>query len=201
MKKTTILLIRHGHTVGGEEKRYKGHIDVELSPEGESQIRSLKQRFNGLIETTNAVYCSDLKRAIRSAEIISEGLDITPVIVPEFRERSFGIWEGMSFEEIEKAFPREFNLWKSDPLNYSPPGGESTMEVQKRTIEALGRLLNQHRGDTISIVAHGGINRVILCHFMGIPLSNIFRIEQNFGCLNIIDLYDDGVPVVRLVNG
>ncbi len=200
-ERTSLLLVRHGHTVGGDERRYKGHIDVELSAQGEEEMRELSQRLLESELVPRAVYCSDLKRARRSAAILSEPLGLTPVVVPELRERSFGRWEGMSFEEIAAEYPREFGNWTSDPLRFAPPGGESTLAVKERTLGAVGGLVEEHRGERFCIVAHGGVNRVILCHFMGLPLEHFFRIEQDYGCLNVIDLYGDGLPVIRLLNG
>ncbi|NOZ25859.1 MAG: alpha-ribazole phosphatase [Nitrospirae bacterium] len=198
---TTVFLIRHGHTVGGEERRYKGHMDVELSEAGERSMQRLAENLAGLDRTVDAVYCSDLKRAMKSASILSAALGLEPVVVPELRERSFGRWEGMSFEEISEAYPEEFSRWKQDPLRFSPPAGESTLEVELRTLSAVNSLIERHRGGMFWIVAHGGVNRIILCHFMGLPLENIFRIEQDYGCLNIVEIYGDGFPVIKLLNG
>jgi len=198
---TTLFLIRHGHTVGGEEKRYKGHIDVELSEMGKRIIQRLTENLQRLNHTLNAIYCSDLKRALKSAEILSAPLGLNPVVIPELRERSFGRWEGMSFDEISGEYPGEFEKWKADPLKFSPPDGESTLEVKERTLSTVNGLFKRHQGETFSIVAHGGVNRIILCHFMGLPLENIFRIEQDYGCLNIIEIYEDGFPVIKLLNG
>lgn len=198
-KTTTLLLIRHGHTIGGEERRYKGHIDVELSERGEKAMQRLAEDLAGL--DIDAVYCSDLKRATKSASIVSAALGLEPLVVSALRERNFGRWEGMSFDEISAAYPEEFSRWAQDPLRFSPPAGESTVEVELRTLSALRSLIDRHRGGMFCIVAHGGVNRIILCHFMGLPLENIFRIEQDYGCLNIIEIFEDGLPVIKLLNG
>jgi broad specificity phosphatase PhoE len=228
---TTLYLIRHGKTEGGEIRRYKGTIDVPLSENG---IRQMERVSKYIIELTqnrsnppfppllkggeggllNAIYCSDLSRAIRSAEIIAEPHTLKPIIVPSLRERNFGIWEGMSFDEIREKYPKEFDAWAADPLKFSPMGGESTLEVRDRVITALDNILSSHPpthpspsrgegkggGEHIAIVSHGGVNRVILCHLLGIPLENIFRIEQDYGALNIIEFWDS-YPVVKLING
>lgn len=144
------------------------------------------------------VYCSDLKRAVQSAEIIATPLDLEPIALCELRERNFGEWEGMTFDEIEKRYPEEFRAWMKDPLRFSPPGGESTVEVRDRAMRAIEKIVNQGSVN-IAIVAHGGINRIILCELLGMPLENIFRIEQDFGALNIIEFHD-GYPVVKLLN-
>ncbi len=236
-----LYLVRHGETEGAQSNRYKGHIDVPLSGKGIRQMERLSRyivqncsnssnslnRLNGL-NALNAVYTSDLSRAVKSAEIISEPYNIKPIIVRSLRERNFGIWEGMSFDEIKEKYPREFEAWVGNPLKFSPMKGESTLEVKDRAIEALNWILNEHlnaqkssksgssrsnslnrlnrlnglnglNNTSIAIVAHGGINRIILCHLLGIPLENIFRIEQDFSALNIVEFYDK-YPVVKLIN-
>lgn len=147
-----------------------------------------------------AVYTSNLSRAIRSAEIIAADYGLRPIDTPDLRERSFGIWEGMTFSEIKEKYPEEFEAWANNPLRYSPIKGESTLEVKARTIPSLTGILDRHKGENIAVVAHGGVNRIILCHFLDIPLENIFRIEQDNAAVNIVELWDK-YPVVKLING
>ena len=223
---TRVYLIRHGETVDAEPKRYKGTIDVPLSERGIEQIRSLARYLSQNTEdraqntdhreqstdnrqqnadrrTQNSVltalYCSGLSRALKSAELIGEPFGFAPVVHHGLRERNFGAWEGMSFDEIKTEFPDAFRKWAENPLEFSPMGGESTIEVKDRTMKAFREITERHEGGVIAIVAHGGINRVILCELLGMPLENIFRIEQDFASMNIIDLWD--YPVVKLING
>ncbi len=147
-----------------------------------------------------AVYCSDLSRAVKSAEIIAQPYGLIPTQSPHLRERSFGIWEGMTFLEIKEKYPVEFESWADNPVEYGPMGGESTIKVKERIIPELDRIVKNHSGENIAIVAHGGINRIVLCHILGMPLENIFRIEQDYGAVNIIEFWDK-YPVVKLVNG
>jgi len=124
----------------------------------------------------------------------------------------------MSFDEIKEKYPEEFNSWVDNPLKFSPMEGESTIEVRGRAVRALEKILNQNTdtppmpplikggqrevtsSKSIAIVSHGGINRILLCELLGIPLENIFRIEQDYGCLNVVELWDN-YPVVKLING
>jgi broad specificity phosphatase PhoE len=106
----------------------------------------------------------------------------------------------MTFAEIKERYPEEFASWASDPLAYSPPEGETTGEVRNRVMGALDRILCAHPGQEIAVVAHGGVNRVILCHILGMPLGNIFRIEQDHAALNIIEFWEK-YPVLKLLNG
>lgn len=198
----TVYLIRHGATEGDGKRRYKGTIDVPLSEEGAGQARLagrfLRESLGG--EPLRAVYSSDLRRALSSASIIAEGTGLEPVAVPGLRERHFGLWEGMSFDEISERFPGDFDKWARDPLAFSPVGGESTIEVRDRAMRALAGILALHRDGPMAVVAHGGVNRVVLCETLGISLKNIFSIEQDFASVNVIEFGPD-YTLVRLVNG
>lgn len=224
----TTYLIRHGRTEGDDTKRYKGSIDVPLSAAGIAQMQqtaSLLTRYvssaaavyaNSYLrdihgkpdhagqEDTDpglrAVYCSDLGRALMSATIIAEPFGLSPVVVPELRERNFGLWEGMSFSAIREQYPTAFENWAEDPVSYSPPEGETTGSVAERAIAAWNSIIAAHPGEQIAIVAHGGVNRVILCHLLGAPFETIFRIEQGYGCINIVEHWQR-YPVVKLMNG
>lgn len=199
---TTIYLVRHGATEGSEERRYKGTIDVPLSPDGidgaRASARYIKKCLPGGV---SAVYSSTLGRAINSARPIAElfGLEVTPL--SGLIERHFGIWEGMSFDEIMAEYPDDFKAWAANPLHFSPLQGESTQQVSDRVVPVVTGLVTKHKDQTIVIVGHGGVNRSTLCHFMGLSLNNIFRIEQQFSCVNVIEIHDDGVAVIKLLNG
>ena len=141
---TKLYLIRHGETEGAETRRYKGHIDVPLSENGIRQIRKLSEY---IIENSppglSSVYCSDLSRAVKSAEIIAEPFGGKPVILKGLKERNFGEWEGMSFEEIEEKYPHDFKAWAENPLRFSPLNGETTVEVRDRAMMALDLILKK----------------------------------------------------------
>ncbi len=205
-----VYLIRHGETAGAETMRYKGHIDVPLSENGVGQIKRLSAflsgeagkrgsgEVKGISGTLGAVYCSGLGRAVKSAEIIAEPFGLKPIVVEDFKERGFGVWEGMSFDEIQEKYPDAFSAWAENPLKFSPMEGESTLDVKDRAMKVFDEIIGKHNGENIAIVAHGGVNRVILCELLGIPLENIFRIEQDFAALNVIELWD--YPVVKHLN-
>lgn len=201
---TTLYLIRHGETEGADVRRYKGSIDVPLSEAGAEQIKQVAGYISGHTGGLEAVYSSDLSRAVKSAEIIAAPHGLEPVIIPGIRERNFGIWEGMSFDEIQEKYPEEFEAWAGNPLKYSPMGGESTLGVRERVLGALEGILQNHPPgssgrSSVAVVSHGGVNRIILCHLAGIPMENLFRIEQDYGALNIIEFWEK-YPVLKLMN-
>jgi broad specificity phosphatase PhoE len=121
--------------------------------------------------------------------------------VRELRERSVGVWEGLTAEEIRERYPAEYEAWTADLLNYRPPNGECLLDVRDRILPVYRRLVEAHRGQEIALLLHGGVNRVILSEALGVELRNLFRIDQSFGALNIIDHFDDGMTVVKLLNG
>ena len=181
-------------------KDIHGSSDDKAEARRSITYESTSELPNFRASSLQAVYTSNLSRALRSAELIAEPYGLKPVETPDLRERSFGIWEGMTFSEIKEQYPEEFEAWADNPLRYSPIKGESTIKVKDRTMPSLTKILDNHEGENIAVVAHGGVNRIILCHFLGIPLENIFRIEQDYAAVNIIELWDK-YPVVKLING
>lgn len=223
---STLYLVRHGQTEGDATvKRYKGTIDVPLSDVGMQQsgelarylkrvmgasVKSIQKSYLRIIhqhtETTfstgpgTVIYSSNLSRAVDTAGIIAEEIKVKQVIVePSFRERHFGIWEGMTFSEIREQYPDQFASWAGNPVKYSPPEGESTLEVARRVTGCLNEIIATNRGANIVLVAHGGVNRVLLCHLLGIPYDHIFRIEQDNASVNIIEFWPE-YPVVKAMN-
>jgi alpha-ribazole phosphatase/probable phosphoglycerate mutase len=103
-------------------------------------------------------------------------------------------------KEIREGFPGELKKRQENLVDYEVPGGgESIGRFSERIMRCFERI-RAEEGKDMAIVAHGGVNRVILCHALGLHLSGMFNIQQNYGCLNIIDYFKDST-LVRLVNG
>lgn len=196
---TRVYLMRHGEVHGDGNKRYNGHIDIDITAKGVEQMH----RLAGLLEgkPVRAVYSSDLIRSVKGAMIVSQRLGLAHTPVRALRERSVGRWEGMTAEEIRQRYPDEFTAWRSDLLHYRPPDGESLTDVQARILPEYRRIVASHPGQEIALLLHGGVNRVILAEALGLDPANLFRIDQAFGALNIIDHLEDGMTVVKLLNG
>ena len=196
---TRVYLMRHGEVANGAEKRYNGHIDVDITPLGEEQMRRLAGRLTGM--PVRAVYSSDLIRSVKGAAIIAQKLGLTHTPLRTLRERSVGAWEGLTAEEIRERYPAEYAAWRADLLNYRPPGGECLLDVRERVLPEYRHLVASHPGQEIAMLLHGGVNRVILAEVLGLPFLNLFRVDQAFGALNIIDHFEGGMAVVKLLNG
>lgn len=197
--RTRLFLIRHGDTIDEETKKvFKGSKDIPLSYKGKARLRKASQfltRFN-----FDHIYTSALSRCIESGKIIAEPHNLETEVVAAFNEIHFGIWEGRSFEEIDEENPTEFRRWVKNPDIHTPPQGEPLIEAQKRCVSAFNETVNRHRGQNIAIVAHAGIIRLILASILDMKLSTIFNVGQDYGCINIVDIYKDDIFVIKLLN-
>lgn len=196
---TRLYLLRHGETENYRGVfKYNGHNDVDVTGEGERQLEAQAERLKEL--PFKAVYSSDLLRSRKGAQSVADrhGLKVRPD--ERFKEIHAGRWEGLSYEEVASLYPGEAEQRFGDIVNYRiPGGGENLRDVQKRAMEAIDEIAYKHRGEEIALIAHGGTNRIILSSALGLPLENILKMEQDFGCLNIVD-YFDGAAVVKRIN-
>ena len=197
MQKTRIHLIRHGEVEGAH--RYNGHRDVALTERGVDQYHQLKPRLDA--DRISACYTSDLTRTVRGGEILGSHLGVEPVKLRELRELNCGAWQGLTLAEIQADRPDEWAARLADMVNFRAPDGESLGDLAARVLPAVHGIVERHRGEEVLVVAHGGVNRVILMDAIGAPLTSMFSIEQRYCCLNIIDYYADGNCVVQLANG
>jgi alpha-ribazole phosphatase/probable phosphoglycerate mutase len=198
-RQNRLYLIRHGQIDGFENYPIYGHTDIEITETGKLQMQKVAERLS--MTDIKVVYSSDLKRTKLGAHLIAGHHDIPIFSLAELREMHFGDWEGMTLEQIRELFPQELKKRQEDLINFKIPGrGESIAQFEHRVMAALDNIRSQHRGHDIALVVHGGVNRVILCNALGLDLRNMFRINQDYGCLNIIDYLPD-TTVVRLMNG
>jgi alpha-ribazole phosphatase len=191
-------VIRHGEVMKEKPNTYNGHRDVDLTPTGIEQLERVADRLASM--PIRAVYSSTLRRSRRGAEQIAARHGLPVVSFPDLREKHFGVWEGMTFGEVAERFPEQWARWLADPPSVRPDGGETYEEMRDRVLKALAGILAQHPAEQVAVVAHGGVNRAILCHALGLDLKYVFRIEQDYGALNIIDFHPDGMAVVQVMN-
>ena len=199
MQRTRVYLVRHGQVEGYQEKRYNGQGNVALTEFGQGQSERVSARLAGI--SLDAVYSSDLARCIHGARLIADrhGLDV--VAEQALRELDIGEWQGRTWSELQEAYPRQWQERLQDLANYKVPGGESLQDTADRIRPTLRRIIDRHPGGDVALVAHGGVNRIILLDAIGASLDRAFAIEQDYGCLNIIDYLGAGGSVVRLLNG
>lgn len=194
----TLYLLRHGEVANSHQVCLNGHFDVELSEEGLNQVRRLARAFQPL--SVSAIYCSDLRRTRDGARLVGESHGLTPIACPELRELSFGKWEGMTVRDLAKHHPGVLENRFLQPETFRADGGESFQELHDRVVPKFLEIAEAHLGQTIVVMAHGGVNRVILGHLLGFPINHLFRISQDYGAVNRIH-YRPGLPLVDFLNG
>ncbi|MEK6594030.1 MAG: histidine phosphatase family protein [Pseudomonadota bacterium] len=150
---TRLILIRHGETVWNREHRMQGQQDSPLTEVGERQARQLGRRFRD--EKFGALYSSDLGRAHRTAQSVADATGRSIIVDTRLRERHFGVFEGLTGDEIERNYPREFLCFRSRDPAYAVPGGESALQFRERCLACLNELAGRHAGERVVVVTHG----------------------------------------------
>lgn len=152
---TRLLVIRHGETPWNTEARIQGHIDIPLNDKGRWQAERVAQALAD--EELHAIYSSDLQRARHTAEAIAQAVGLPLSVDESLRERHFGRFEGMTQEEVAAQWPEEARRWRERDPAYGPDGGETLEDFYGRCMDAITRLARQHPGQSIALVAHGGV--------------------------------------------
>jgi alpha-ribazole phosphatase/probable phosphoglycerate mutase len=199
MTRTRVHLLRHGQVEGHEVRRYNGQGDTPLTPLGRRQGVALGRCFAGL--PLAGIYSSDLRRCRFVAEQIALAQQASPVYCSGLRELSLGEWEGQPWTVLQRDYPELWQARLADIVHVAAPGGETFKDLAARVRPLMEQIISSHRGDEIVIVAHGGVNRVLLLDALAAPLASAFRIEQDYACHNIIDYHPQGHAVVTLMNG
>lgn len=176
-----IYLLRHGEIAGSEPRRFVGQQDKPLTPRGRAQARWWRDRLAPL--EFKAIYSSDLSRCRQTAEVVAG--DAAVELVPALREISLGAWEGLSVAEVNQRFPGEYQRRGADVARHCPQGGESFTDLAGRVLPAFERLAAGPEGDLL-VVAHTGVNRVIVCRALGLDLGHLFRLELDYGSLCLL---------------
>lgn len=192
---TRLILVRHAES----EIRgcYVGRLDPPLSVRGRAQAAALARRMAG--QSLAAVYSSPLQRALMTAQMIAvpHGLEVSAIA--ELAELDFGDWDGLTYQEIAALAPQRFNRWLADSAEVRPPNGETLLEMSLRVMEAINGIIATYPEETVVVVTHGGPARAIVCHALGIPLSEQWRIRQDLAAISRLD-FDERGAILSLLN-
>ncbi len=185
---TRILLVRHGETEWNVIERVQGWTDTKLNDVGVSQAAALAERLRSTPIT--AVYSSDSSRAVQTAAPTAEQHGLVVQTLPELREKGFGVWEGLTKDDLERDYT---DLWHRyhvlHELDSVIPGGETYTQVLDRMREALCRILGAHPGadDTVLVASHGGSARAFVLFALQAPLSTLQRLRLDNTSLSRLD--------------
>lgn len=191
-----MILIRHGKTDYGAARRYCGFSDPPLNDEGVRQSRQLAARLKDL--RIDQVYSSDLTRARQTARILFAHDSVEQTA--DLREMNFGLFEGLTYEQIMEKYPVLYRDWVANPEQIKPPHGERLGDLSKRVKERVSAILSRHDGRTVAVVTHGGPIRMVLCDALQLDWTRFWQVPQEFGACNVIEYPTGAPPVVIAVN-
>ena len=170
-----LWLVRHGALPPNPERRFVGARDLPLSKAGRAQIRALAVDLAPVLADPRlvALLSSDLSRCRETAAILAAAAG-RPLLVhadADLREISLGDWEGLTPAEVERAFPGQYASRGRDFAHFSPPGGESFVRVQQRSLAALERWRARYPEGLLLLAGHAGLNRCLLARYLALPLA------------------------------
>jgi len=187
---TALLFCRHGATDYPENRFYPdrsgtGEQQPGLNAQGQLQAERLGKYFAELGKV-DALYVSPSLRTRQTLQPIAQGRDIPVVVIPELGERGMGLWDGRAAEEIQQKDPEGWRRWKTEPLSFAPPGGESLTDFNHRVNKAVDVILEKEGGRTVAVVTHVGPIRMATAAALGIPLENSKRLVVSPGSVTRI---------------
>lgn len=197
--RTRIYVVRHAEARGNLERIFQGQTDSDVTEKGLLQLAALAEYFKNI--RLDAVYSSDLKRAVMTARYVNSHAGLEIRTDPRLREIHGGLWENVHFDELPVRFPEAYRTWEHQPHLHKMPQGESMEDVYRRMVEAITDIARAHRGQNVAVVSHGAAIRTLRTFALGLPLS---QLNDMLWCENtavtVID-FDDKMRPHLTVNG
>lgn len=202
---TRVVLIRHGQTAWNREVRFRGRADLPLDDFGWKQAeatgRYLRARW-----PVDVVYASPMQRAMQTAQAIAtmaamaEAHGLNAQSFDGLLDIDFGEWQGRTPDEVEEDYPKLLKAWFEAPHTVRVPGGESLDHVRDRVVSGLDRVIERHPGQTVAMVGHTVVNRVLLCAVLGLGNDRFWRLQQETCAVNVFDAECDGTFTIVELN-
>ena len=192
---TLVILVRHGQTEWNRVERFRGRADVPLNVMGLAQAEATGLRVASEWQPV-AVYSSPLVRAIRTAEAIARHFDLPVNINPGVADIDYGEWQGLTPDEVRERWPEELSAWYNAPHLARIPNGETLENLRIRAMSAVNDLAAQHLDQTIVLVSHTVVNRVILLGVLGLGNDRFWRLRQDTCAINVFEVENDVFTLV-----
>ncbi len=188
--RTRIVLVRHGRTAWNRKVRFRGQTDVALDAFGLRQAEATG-RYIASRWPIVAVYASRMSRAMRTAEAIARAHGLTAEPLAGLLDVNFGAWQGLTPDEVSQRYPDLFRAWMDAPHTVRFPDGEGLDIVRERVMGGLDEVVARHAGQSVALVSHTVVNRVLLCAVMGLGNEHFWRLEQETCAVNVFDVQAD----------
>jgi probable phosphoglycerate mutase len=194
---TRIILVRHGQTEWNRVERFRGQANVPLNATGLAQAEATGERVAAKWQPA-AVYSSPLSRAVKTAEAIAKHFGLVVEIHAGLADIDYGAWQGLSPDEARQRWPEIVEAWYNTPHLAGIPKGETLDALRKRAMETVNELVARHAGETIVLVGHTVINRIILLGILGLGNDRFWRIRQEPCAINVFETEQDDFSLVSL---
>jgi broad specificity phosphatase PhoE len=193
---TRIYLVRHGQTEWNRELRFRGRADIPLDESGRKQASAIADALTG--KGVNAIYTSPLRRSIETARPVAAVFHLNIIPLQGLIDINYGEWEGLAYDEVRQRYPDLYREWEERPDSVRFPNGESLDEVRRRSFSAFMEIVEKNSGNSILIIPHRVINKVLLCAILGLSNDHFWGIRQDTGCINVIEYSNRRFVLVRM---
>jgi broad specificity phosphatase PhoE len=194
---TIILLVRHGHVEGIRPERFRGHADLALTKTGKRQAELLAHRITSQW-APSSIYTSPLQRCIATGAAIAAACGIPSEPLNGLYDLDYGAWQLLTYDDARIKNPDLFAAWFATPDLVRFPDGESLQDVAARTASVLRLVLSRNAADTLVLVGHDSVNRVMLTQILDMPLSAYWRFAQSPCCINEIEVTGSSFQLRRM---
>ena len=195
---TRLLLIRHGYSSGNKERRFSGQIDLPLSEQGVHQAELVCDYIEKNYKA-DAIYSSDLVRAVDTVQPLADSLGLPIWIYPELREINEGVWQGQLMTEVQEREPEAWARYKANLGLYQFEGGECYATLLARLLPMIDRIVADNPDKTVVIGTHGAVVRGLLSVWQGVPLERLTDVPRvPNGTVTEVEIDGADVRVIKL---
>ncbi len=194
---TRFVLVRHGQTEWNRVERFRGRADVPLNETGLAQAEATGLRVASEFRPV-AIYSSPLSRAVRTADAISRHFRLPVQLHQGLADIDYGEWQGLTPEEARQRWPAEVDMWYGRPERANIRGGETLADVRARAAAAVTQLTTRHDGETVVLVGHTVVNRLILLAVLGLGNERFWRVRQDTCAVNVFEAHGGDYTLVSL---
>ncbi len=181
-----LILVRHGQTEWNKQKRIQGSLDIPLNNEGEKEARRFTIELSKF--KINRVYSSPASCSFSTACEIAAPHKVKVKKLKELRELNHGVWEGLLLADIKKRYKKQYSIWKTSPASGKPPKGETLREAYDRSISAVHKIIDKHKGENICIVSHDLVLSLIKCYLKNIDLDKVWNFIAEKSWWEVLDI-------------
>ena len=194
---TLIILARHGQTAWNREERFRGHADIPLDETGFAQAEAVAKRIAGQWKP-DAIYAGPLSRTLQTAQPTAQLFHLTVRPDPGLIDADCGEWQGLTLDEARQRDPSRFDAYLHSPRSFQFPNGESLEAARLRAFQRVSELANEHSGQTIMMVSHTALNRLILLSALGLDSGAFWKIRQDTCAINVIEMENESITLSLL---